>query len=240
MIGHYLGKYPIVNLMCQHSVARKKSRLLRRLFSVIGPMAIKLVGYPFNRFARARAKEVVRHLKPEAGDKILDFGCGIGCYVMEFALNYTCTCVGVDIDEEDIGLANKIKSLLKLGNVDFFTHIDHSRYGGYFDKIISSEVLEHIDDDKGTLEKFSAMLKPDGKCVLTVPLTSDPIEYGKPNPQYWNHVRSGYSLDSFKSRMAGTDFLIDEFKICCNKRSLLLVLRKNGRQLSHPPLENVG
>lgn len=225
MIGRYLGKHQIVNLMCQHSVVRKKSGFVRRLFSIIGPMAIKLVGYPFDNWTQERAREVIRDLQPVEGDRILDFGCGIGYYAMEFALNYGCTCVGLDIDAEDVALANKIKDVLKLENVAFLTEIDHENHKGHFDKIVASEVLEHIEDDKRTIQRLANLLKPDGKLVVTVPFASEPQEYDKPNPKYWNHVRNGYSLDSFKEKLVGTELDIDAWRVCCDGKCLLLVMK---------------
>ncbi|UPT74095.1 MAG: class I SAM-dependent methyltransferase [Elusimicrobiota bacterium] len=41
--------------------------------------------------------------------------------------------------------------------------------GRTFDTIVCMNVLEHIEDDAGTLKNFSAMLRPKGKLVLVVP-----------------------------------------------------------------------
>ena len=41
--------------------------------------------------------------------------------------------------------------------------------GRSFDTIVCMNVLEHIEDDRGTLQRFLAMLKPGGKLVLVVP-----------------------------------------------------------------------
>ena len=41
--------------------------------------------------------------------------------------------------------------------------------GRAFDTIICMNVLEHIEDDLGTLKRFLSMLRPGGKLVLVVP-----------------------------------------------------------------------
>lgn len=41
--------------------------------------------------------------------------------------------------------------------------------GRAFDTIVCMNVLEHINDDRGTLSRFLGLLKPGGKLVLVVP-----------------------------------------------------------------------
>jgi SAM-dependent methyltransferase len=40
---------------------------------------------------------------------------------------------------------------------------------GCFDYVLSFEVLEHIEDDRGALETWASWLKPDGHLVISVP-----------------------------------------------------------------------
>jgi SAM-dependent methyltransferase len=53
--------------------------------------------------------------------------------------------------------------------------IEHTMFGpDYqaeqpFDVILMLDVLEHIEDDRGTLQKLFSMLKPGGTAILTVP-----------------------------------------------------------------------
>lgn len=44
-----------------------------------------------------------------------------------------------------------------------------SLHGRAFDTIVCMNVLEHIEDDRGTLSRFLGLLRPGGKLVLLVP-----------------------------------------------------------------------
>lgn len=59
-----------------------------------------------------------------------------------------------------------------------------------FDFIYASHILEHIKDDVSALSEIKRVLKPGGIAIIPVPiLGSFTIEYDKPNPSEYYHVR---------------------------------------------------
>lgn len=172
MFGSCLGKSRISKLMMEHSFARKHfSPRQRRVMSEVGHLLLKFYGYPLSASGRMRARAILRFLQPQIGEKILDAGCGIGWFCFELATRYKCRVFGIDLDDEDIALANRIKTAMNLTTVHFFVQ-DLNALAfptAFFDKIIMSEVLEHIENDQTVLEELNRVLKPSGRLIISVP-----------------------------------------------------------------------
>ena len=78
-----------------------------------------------------------------------------------------------------------------------------------FDVVVCSHVLEHVPDDLRVLQEIHRVLKPGGFGVIQVPIQmtlSRTIEYGRPNPEEFGHVRA-YGQD-FSSRLEESGFVI--------------------------------
>jgi SAM-dependent methyltransferase len=59
-----------------------------------------------------------------------------------------------------------------------------------FDFFFASQVLEHIADDRAALSEIRRILKPGGIAMIAVPIVAETtVEYGKPNPHEYEHVR---------------------------------------------------
>ena len=109
------------------------------------------------------------------GSKVLDVGCGEGRHIFgilnEFEDVY---CYGLD---QDIPSLNKCKE-----GLEFFKELDLNstvfQQGSiyqlpfkenFFDLIICSEVLEHLDDYHAAIDEIYRVLKPGGKFLSSVP-----------------------------------------------------------------------
>ena len=109
------------------------------------------------------------------GSKVLDVGCGEGRHIFgilnEFEDVY---CYGLD---QDIPSLDKCKE-----GLEFFKELDLNstvfQQGSiyqlpfkenFFDLIICSEVLEHLDDYHAAIDEIYRVLKPDGKFLSSVP-----------------------------------------------------------------------
>ncbi len=116
-------------------------------------------------------------LRLEDGDRVLDLGCGVGRHVITTYTLKNVQSVGVDLclddlktakqryEEEFVEPENKAKSFgLSVGNALSLPFADNC-----FDKIICSEVLEHIPDYKSALKEIRRILKPGGILAATVP-----------------------------------------------------------------------
>ncbi|WP_439134001.1 class I SAM-dependent methyltransferase [Pseudomaricurvus sp.] len=115
-------------------------------------------------------------LQLRSGDRILDVGCGEGRHTIGAYLTADVDAIGVDLSEKDLQTArerfadfeeksNTRKSLtFQQADALSLPFADNS-----FDKVICSEVLEHIPDYQGVLSEINRVLKPDGLLAVSVP-----------------------------------------------------------------------
>jgi ubiquinone/menaquinone biosynthesis C-methylase UbiE len=117
-----------------------------------------------------------RHLPLNPGDYVLDLGCGEGRHVISAYVHADVHSVGVDLSVDDLRTtrdkylqfaepANAAKSFgLSSANALALPFADNT-----FDKVICSEVLEHIPDYTAALMEIERVLKPGGLFCASVP-----------------------------------------------------------------------
>lgn len=111
------------------------------------------------------------------GQRALDLGCGAGRHVHGMYYHSRCHVVGLDLGFEDlrrtregfgtcpdIDPATGRRYSLTVGNALSLPFPDAS-----FDKILCSEVLEHIPDYEQAVAEIDRILKPGGTLALSVP-----------------------------------------------------------------------
>ena len=115
-------------------------------------------------------------LKLSNGDRILDLGCGEGRHAISAYLIENVDSVGVDMSAKDLRTTrerfaqfnepdNLKKSLLiSVANAESLPFEN-----GTFDKVICSEVLEHIHSYKKVISEIYRVLKTDGIAAISVP-----------------------------------------------------------------------
>jgi SAM-dependent methyltransferase len=115
--------------------------------------------------------EVWAKVEPFLGTDILEVGMGIGIFTEKLLSRGRV--FGVEIVPEFVeearrrlGVRPGLESLVAdIGG----PVLPDSLRGRAFDTIVCMNVLEHIEDDRGTLSRFRDLLKPGGKLVLVVP-----------------------------------------------------------------------
>ncbi len=114
-----------------------------------------------------------------AGDRLLDIGCGFGRHSYE-ALRRGADVVSSDYSlPELVEVENTVKAMdecgeLPIGVASSSCNGDVTRLpfpDGAFDRIIASEILEHISDDVTALNELVRVLRPGGTFAATVPAT---------------------------------------------------------------------
>jgi len=115
-----------------------------------------------------------RHFPLCPGDTVLDLGCGEGRHVIAASLRADVRAVGVDLSLADLRSArdrfatvageDDSPPVLAAADALRLPFADDS-----FDKVICSEVLEHIPDWQGALVEIERVLKPGGLFCASVP-----------------------------------------------------------------------
>ena len=118
------------------------------------------------RFIERRRLATIRRMIAEApNDTILEVGCGGGHVLRMFPSS---DLTGVDVSGEMLAKARcnlqGYRVRLLKGELQGHDFADAS-----FDKIICTEVLEHVVDPEGILQQIHRLLRPRGRAVITFP-----------------------------------------------------------------------
>ncbi len=127
-----------------------------------------------------RLLTIVKILKPQKGDLVLEVGCGSGW------LSDMLTEAGASVYACDISRLGVKKAKRLFPKIAFFTagdiynlpYIARGGQGGpdgcgktraAFDSVVLSEVVEHLEDLDTALEEVSRLLKPGGRLFVSTP-----------------------------------------------------------------------
>ncbi|HEY1825194.1 MAG TPA: class I SAM-dependent methyltransferase [Acidimicrobiales bacterium] len=112
------------------------------------------------------------------GDRVLDLGCGFGRHAFE-AARRGADVVALDAGADEVkGVAATFVAMVEAGElvpgslraaVVQGDALALPFAGATFDRVICSEVLEHIPDDLGAMRELTRVLRPGGTMAITVP-----------------------------------------------------------------------
>ena len=116
-------------------------------------------------------------LGAKPGDLVLDMGCGAGRHAFE-TVRRGCRIVALDQSlEELVDVRNTFAAMIEAG--ELHDHVQGQPVSAdalklpfadeTFDRIICSEVLEHIPDDQTAIGELARVLRPGGSIAVTVP-----------------------------------------------------------------------
>jgi SAM-dependent methyltransferase len=111
------------------------------------------------------------------GDKVLDLGCGFGRHAYEAARRGAAV-IALDAGPDEVAQVRAtLGAMIDAGELA----ADHPASAvqgnalslpfadGTFDRVIASEVLEHIPDDTAAMHELARVLRPGGTMAVTVP-----------------------------------------------------------------------
>lgn len=125
---------------------------------------------------------IAKALAEVPGDSplVLDYGCAHGHYTVNLAKRFPhARFIGVDIEQTNVDKARKWAMDDGVTNVAFYCgtsiNIETTVPEGPFDVIIAAEVLEHLEDVGGTVDKLASFMLSHSTMVITTPF--GPWEY---------------------------------------------------------------
>jgi len=149
----------------------------------------------------------------ERGARILDLGSGMG-YLSRRLSAYGWEIIALD---REVKLLSSLKNIVNNTKWTFPMHIVAADAKGlpfkdsFFDGIIMTEVLEHIENPKEALSECYRILKTNGMFCLSVPSSYTEKFYGLLHPKYFDNA--GH-INIFKKHSLCDLLKKSRFKVC--------------------------
>lgn len=184
--------------------------------STLERLYARLFGVPILGL-RIRARHVlpvIARLRREEIHRIADAGSGRGALTFALARSFPAAeVVGMDINEDQIAINNGISRQIGARNCRF-TLQDVTRIpaGAGFDLILSTDNLEHLEDDEAQCGVFFRALTPGGRLLIHVPHLTRNV-FGRRRQNFMEiegHVRPGYTRSGLTSMLERAGLAIVE------------------------------
>lgn len=176
----------------------KDSKLLRSLAQVFirwGDNVRPIVQKPL----------ILEILQQQRAERALDAGCGRGLYTPHLGL------IAKNVDAIDINASHVAAQIRRQNRSNITAHNGSVTQLPFadetFDFVLFSEVMEHIEDDRGALKQIVRVMKTGGKLLISVPHPPAPIDDKE-------HVREGYDRAELLKLLAEYGFEAESVKHC--------------------------
>ncbi len=133
--------------------------------------------------------------------RVLIAGVGIGTYSSEIRHRYTADVEAFDIEAARVAEAQAETPHALIAAAEALPYRDNQ-----FDTILSHEVLEHVLDDRKSIQEMVRVLKPGGRVIIFVPNRWYPFEthghYWRGEYHFGNTPLINYLPDVLRNRLA--------------------------------------
>ncbi len=177
---------------------------------------IRLFGVPIQGL-RIRARyllPVLARFRGAGFERVADAGSGRGLFTLHLARLFPdAEVVGMDISQDQVDRNNAVARSLGYENCRFMiqdvTRLDAA---ANYDFILSTDNLEHLEEDRAQCGIFFRALKPGGRILFHVPhLTRNLFGFKRENFMgIEGHVRPGYTIPGLSAMLRETGFEIEE------------------------------
>lgn len=145
------------------------------------------------------------------GDAVLDAGCGAGTFSV-LAATRAASVTAIDGSPAMIAIGEREAKRLGVTNATFEVAMLRTlddRPEARFDIVLSSSVLEYVDDLEDEIARLARMLRPGGKLIVSMPNADSPYRkiertafrwIGR--PRYYAHVRTVPTVSAMTSTLA--------------------------------------
>jgi SAM-dependent methyltransferase len=129
---------------------------------------------PYKRFFYGtRFRAVLDALDAQPGERILEVGCGSGSYTRELAR------AGVELTATEFAPAQLAQAERNVGPSEVVFRLDDAQSLTFpdatFDKLLLSEVIEHVPDPERAIAEAARVLRPGGLLVASTPSRFSPL-----------------------------------------------------------------
>jgi 2-polyprenyl-3-methyl-5-hydroxy-6-metoxy-1,4-benzoquinol methylase len=147
-------------------------------------------------------------IRPWVGQRVLEIGAGMGNMTRQLCARRKLY-VATDLDEEHMATLSgnfRHRPSLRTARLDAENAGHFQPFAGEMDTVICLNVLEHIKDDHGTLQRIRTLLQPGGRLILLVP--NDPRAYGSVDEAI-GHFRR-YTKATLTAAVEGAGYQLEE------------------------------
>ncbi|MBN1680943.1 MAG: class I SAM-dependent methyltransferase [Anaerolineae bacterium] len=132
---------------------------------------------------------------------ILEAGSGLGAYSRQFRRRFSPHVEAFDVEPERITQAQADTPHALVAAAEALPYRT-----GYFDVVLSNEVIEHVNDDHAAAAEMVRVLKPGGRIVVFCPNRWYPVEqhghYWKGQYHFGNTPLLNYLPDRWRNKLA--------------------------------------
>jgi SAM-dependent methyltransferase len=139
----------------------------------------------------------LERLRVRPGEKVLDAGCGEGRHCFG-ALERGAHVIGLDLDAASLraNAGSLRQRAAECGSMGAMIHGNTFQLpfaDAVFDKVICSEVMEHVHDYRGAARELARVTKPGGRVAVTIPTATSENLYLRVGDDYFEspggHIR---------------------------------------------------